>query len=277
MGIIAGVLFAAGYIQTFYVPFWVELAAYSAISLGTLAGGWRIIHTMGSKITKLQPVGGFAAETGAAMAILIATVSGVPVSTTGIDGYTLTKVESEQLALEYVGILPMVVLRPGFIYGPRDRTVLPRLLERLRTGQFAYLGSRDKMVNNTFVGNLVEAVFLAIATDAAVGRVYNITDGRLVSKKEFMGTIARLAGYPEPTKTVPIGVARALTTVLEGTWKMLGKTEAPILSQARLKMLGLNLDYSCAKARREIGYNPEISFERAMQTTIDWFRQQNML
>jgi inorganic phosphate transporter, PiT family len=82
MGIIAGVLFAAGYTQTFYIPFWVELAAYSAISLGTLAGGWRIIHTMGSKITKLQPVGGFAAETGAAIAILVATLSGVPVSTT---------------------------------------------------------------------------------------------------------------------------------------------------------------------------------------------------
>ena len=73
MGIIAGVLFAAGYIQTFYIPFWVVLLAHTAIGLGTLAGGWRIIHTMGSKITKLQPVGGFAAETGAAIALLVAT------------------------------------------------------------------------------------------------------------------------------------------------------------------------------------------------------------
>jgi PiT family inorganic phosphate transporter len=82
MGIIAGVLFAAGYIPTFDIPFWVVLAAHGAIGLGTLAGGWRIIHTMGSKITKLQPVGGFAAETGAALSILIATQTGVPVSTT---------------------------------------------------------------------------------------------------------------------------------------------------------------------------------------------------
>src|SRR5438046_6629391 len=82
MGIIAGILFAAGYIQTFDIPFWVVLAAHSAIGLGTLAGGWRIIHTMGSKITKLQPVGGFAAETGAAISILIATQLGVPVSPT---------------------------------------------------------------------------------------------------------------------------------------------------------------------------------------------------
>jgi inorganic phosphate transporter, PiT family len=82
MGIIAGVLFAAGYIKEFDIPFWVVLAAHTAIGLGTLAGGWRIIHTMGSKITKLTPVGGFAAETGAALSILIATQTGVPVSTT---------------------------------------------------------------------------------------------------------------------------------------------------------------------------------------------------
>src|SRR5262249_4459164 len=71
-----------GVIEHFYIPFWVVLLAHTAIGLGTLSGGWRIIHTMGSKITKLQPVGGFAAETGAAFALLTATVTGVPVSTT---------------------------------------------------------------------------------------------------------------------------------------------------------------------------------------------------
>ena len=82
MGIIAGALFAAGYIKEFNIPFWVEMAAYSAISLGTLSGGWRIIHTMGSKITKLQPVGGFAAETAGAVSLFTASYFGIPVSTT---------------------------------------------------------------------------------------------------------------------------------------------------------------------------------------------------
>jgi PiT family inorganic phosphate transporter len=82
MGIIAGVLLTAGYIQEFHIPMWVEIAAYAAISLGTLCGGWRIIHTMGSRITKLQPVNGFAAETGAAVAVGFATHFGIPVSTT---------------------------------------------------------------------------------------------------------------------------------------------------------------------------------------------------
>jgi PiT family inorganic phosphate transporter len=82
MGIIAGVLLTAGYLQTFTIPFWVILAAHAAIALGTLSGGWRIVHTMGSKITKLQPFGGFAAETAGAITLFLASGLGVPVSTT---------------------------------------------------------------------------------------------------------------------------------------------------------------------------------------------------
>ena len=82
MGIIAGVMYAGGLLSEFTIPFWVVLAAHAAIALGTLAGGWRIIHTMGSKITRLQPVGGFAAETAGAVSLFTATGLGVPVSTT---------------------------------------------------------------------------------------------------------------------------------------------------------------------------------------------------
>ncbi len=82
MGIIAGVLFAGGYIAEFRIDLWVVLIAHAAIALGTLTGGWRIIHTMGSKITKLQPVGGFAAETAGAISLFTATNLGIPVSTT---------------------------------------------------------------------------------------------------------------------------------------------------------------------------------------------------
>lgn len=96
MGIIVALLISAntafanetGFLRHFYVtaemgiPLWVELLAYSMLALGTLFGGWRIVATMGSRITKLRPVGGFAAETGGAIAILAATKFGIPVSTT---------------------------------------------------------------------------------------------------------------------------------------------------------------------------------------------------
>jgi PiT family inorganic phosphate transporter len=87
MGIMAGALFTGGFLERdaagkLPIPIWVELMAYTAIGLGTLSGGWRIIKTMGSKITKLQPIGGFAAETGAALAIYTATAMGTGISTT---------------------------------------------------------------------------------------------------------------------------------------------------------------------------------------------------
>src|SRR5262249_51609236 len=73
MGIVAGALFAGGYISEFRIDWWVIIIAHAAIALGTLSGGWRIIHTMGSKITKLQPIGGCAAETAGAISLFTAT------------------------------------------------------------------------------------------------------------------------------------------------------------------------------------------------------------
>lgn len=82
MGIITGVLVAANMQQNFDVPYWVILICHAAMALGTLSGGWRIVKTMGSKITRLKPVGGFAAETAGAATILTASYMGIPVSTT---------------------------------------------------------------------------------------------------------------------------------------------------------------------------------------------------
>jgi len=90
MGIITAVLTAGGVAGLTYgpkgtlppIPLWVVLSAHAAIGLGTLSGGWRIVHTMGSKITKLKPIGGFCAETGAALTLAYVTLTGTPVSTT---------------------------------------------------------------------------------------------------------------------------------------------------------------------------------------------------
>ena len=83
MGIIAILLFSSGYLgPEFYVPVWVILAAHAAIGLGTMAGGWRIVKTMGMHLTKLRPVGGFCAETAGAVMLIGTAIGGIPVSTT---------------------------------------------------------------------------------------------------------------------------------------------------------------------------------------------------
>ena len=84
MGIITSLLFAAGFLAEFQVPIWVVIISYAAIAMGTLSGGWRIVKTMGQKITRLRPIDGFCAETASAFSIFLATHMGVPVSTTHV-------------------------------------------------------------------------------------------------------------------------------------------------------------------------------------------------
>lgn len=96
MGIITGVLVSSGFLKTFEVPIWVILTAHAAIALGTLSGGWRIIRTMGGRLTRLKPRGGFCAESAAAISILFSTYTGTPVSTTHVIAGAIVGVGSVQ-------------------------------------------------------------------------------------------------------------------------------------------------------------------------------------
>ena len=83
MGIISVLLFSTGYLgATFYVPLWVVLSAHAAIALGTLTGAWKVIRTLGVKLTHLKPISGFCAETAGALTLFVVTLAGIPVSTT---------------------------------------------------------------------------------------------------------------------------------------------------------------------------------------------------
>src|SRR5208283_4011166 len=193
-----------------------------------------------------------------------------------VDGYTQSKVEAEQLALAYHRDhrVPVVVLRPGFIYGPRDRTVLPVLIQTLRGRKLIYLGSSRRALNTIFVRNLVEAVFLAVEKPAAVGQMYNLTDGEPVSKRRFIEAIVRALRLPSPWPVpLPLWLARVAAWSMETCARWIRATCPPPLTQARLKFLGLNLDFSIEKARRELDYHPPFTFDQGMDETMAWYRE----
>ena len=192
-----------------------------------------------------------------------------------IDGYTQSKVESEKLALGFAkeGKVPVTVLRPGFIYGPRDRTVLPKLVENLKARRLKYLGSGNQAMNCVFVRNLVDAAMLAFHNSAAVGEAFNITDGEKVGKKRFIEAVADGFGVPRPGWfKVPMWLAKPLASWMESGARKRGDKEPPLLTQARVKFLGLNLDFSIAKARQVIGYNPRFTFDAGMRETVAWYQ-----
>jgi nucleoside-diphosphate-sugar epimerase len=198
-----------------------------------------------------------------------------PLPAQHMDGYTQTKVESERLVLQYQREhhIPVVVLRPGFVYGPRDRTVLNKLVDSLGRKQMPYIAGGDRAMNTIFVGNLVDAIFLAIDNPQAIGQVYNLTDGEFVSKRQFVDAIADGAGVDRPVRSIPLWIARLAAWMMERRARRRGAVEAPRLTQARLKFLGLNLDFSIEKARTELGYKPRVRFAEGIKQTMEWYRQ----
>jgi nucleoside-diphosphate-sugar epimerase len=193
-----------------------------------------------------------------------------------MDGYTQSKVEAEHLVLDYQrrdGV-PVVVLRPGFVYGPRDRTVMPELIENLRARRVRWIGGGRGAMNTIYVANLVDAIFLAIEKPNAVGQVFNVTDDEFISKRRFIETLVKGLDLPKPRPlSVPLWAARLAATVMERWARQRGSTTAPLLTQARVKFLGLNLDFSIAKAKRELDYRPRFTFDQGIQETIAWYRQ----
>lgn len=193
-----------------------------------------------------------------------------------MDGYTQSKVESEKLALEYArkGV-PVTVLRPGFIYGPHDRTVVPNLLSKIDSGDFKYIGSGMQALNCIFVGNLVEGIRKALESPSAVGEIFNLTDGEKVSKRRFVETLCQNLGRKNPSHFgVPMPVAKFMAWSGEGWARLIGAKKAPLVTKAKLKFMGLNLDFSIEKAKARLGYQPRCGFDEGMKRTVDWLRTQ---
>lgn len=201
-----------------------------------------------------------------------------PADVNGIDAYTRTKAEAETLlqAWHDKSDFPCVILRPGFIYGPGERHVVPRVVETIAAGRMWLIGDGQKVLNNTYVGNLVDAILLAMENDQAVGEIFNVCDGRLVTRLEFIGTIADYLNKPRPGH-VPIWLARAAVGVFETTARWFGKRSAPMLTQTRMKFMTLNLDFSKAKAERILGYQPRVDFQQGIQEALDWLAKQGQL
>ena len=193
-----------------------------------------------------------------------------PPAADSLDAYTRSKTEAEALALRSYRErgLPVAILRPGFIYGERDRTVLPKLLHNLRRGTFAYFGSGEQALNCIYVKNLVHGIFLAAEVPGAVGEVFNLTDGGYVTKRQFVGRVAELAGLRPPRRRIPLWLARLLAELMERRARRRGATEPPLVNKARYKFLGLNLDYSIDKARRVLGYDPPYTTEQGLAAAL---------
>jgi nucleoside-diphosphate-sugar epimerase len=192
------------------------------------------------------------------------------------DAYGAAKIESERLVLASGGV-EAVVLRPGFVYGPGDNQFLPRLLDSLAQGRFAYVGDGSKLLNVVDVGDIAAAALLALDTPAAAGQAYNLTDGTQTSLRTFVEAVADEAGYQRPARSIPPPVAFLAAYVLEALARARRSREAPRLNRGRLKFLHYEQHFSIEKARRELGYAPATTYREGVPRAVAWFRDTGRL
>jgi len=137
------------------------------------------------------------------------------------------------------------------------------------------IGDGCRVLNNTYVENLVDAIMLAVENKEAVGQTFNVRDERLVTRKEFVGTIADCLGEPHP-RHVPEWLARTLVRPIEGWAHLRGATEAPMLTYGRIKFLTLNLDFSIQKAKTVLGFHPKVDFQDGIQNALEEYISSNL-
>jgi len=188
------------------------------------------------------------------------------------DSYIDTKIDSEALALDYCRDfgLPVTVVRPGFVFGPRDKKLIPRIVERLRTKSFAFIGSGKNRINAVYVENLTDAIIAAAKNENSIGRTYTVTNDSGLSLEEFIFDIADTWQLARPKRHVPKPVASGLCYLL-GAWARATKSKKPpYITKARIKFLSLNLDFDISKTKEELGYSPHVNIEEGLRRTREW-------
>ena len=179
------------------------------------------------------------------------------------------KIEMERLALEAaLGAGPQVViLRPGFIYGPGDPGNLPRIMRALRRGKFAYIGSRDHVIPIVHVGDVVQAMLLAAQVPTANGRIYQITDGSRTTIGQFIDQLADLLECPRPRRVLPGFLPRLGCVLFDALHLVVPRCPAPI-SRSGVRFLGTSRFVDIRRARAELGYAPHVGYREGLAGTL---------
>ena len=184
--------------------------------------------------------------------------------------YPETKAIAEKAVLAANGPqLATVALRPHLIWGPGDPHLIPRLLARARENKLRRIGSRPIQVDVTYVDNAAEAHFLAAGKLApgspVAGKAYFISNGEPVDLWEFIGRILAEAGLPPVTRTVSAWKARLAGRVLEWVYRGLRLPGEPTMTRFVASQLSTSHWYNISAARRDLGYEPQVSIEEGLR------------
>jgi nucleoside-diphosphate-sugar epimerase len=167
--------------------------------------------------------------------------------------------------------LPAVIVRPEAMFGPHDRINFRRLADRLRAGKGIIIGSGRNAVPFVYVTDAVQGLLLALEHPNAVGQAYNITNDERMSEEQFLRAIAEEVDGKVPTLHVPYRLMYSGATVAE--WIATVTKREPLATRHGIQMFGSHNPLSIDKARRELGYQPQVSLREGIRLAGDWYRK----
>jgi nucleoside-diphosphate-sugar epimerase len=189
-----------------------------------------------------------------------------PVAARTPDAYTRSRIAAEELVRQAHGRdgLETVVVRSGLIWGPGERTVLPRMLRLLREGRMILVDGGCNLVALSHVANLAAGMLQALEAPQAAGEVFHLTDGEEVSFREVVEALAAAAGLPPPRRSLPFPVVWSLAFLAEAAARIPGRPGPPPLTRYGVRMAASHGRYRIDKARRMLGYRPLVGLREGM-------------
>jgi nucleoside-diphosphate-sugar epimerase len=190
--------------------------------------------------------------------------------------YALTKAAGDEAVQRMIaedGLLA-VVIRPGTFFGPGDSLHFGRLADRLRAGKGVIVGRGDNAVPFVYVTDVVQGLLLALDSEQALGRTYNVTNDRPLTQEQLLHAIARETGASPPRMHIPYHPLYAAGYVAEQIAKLTRADRQPIVTRLGVKLFGTDNRHAIDKARRDLGFEPSVDLEEGVRLAADWYRRQ---
>jgi nucleoside-diphosphate-sugar epimerase len=185
------------------------------------------------------------------------------------DYYAQAKIMAEQLAWQYpAGI---TVVRPSWIYGPRDRVTIPRVVPALRARRVPIIGSGDNLLNLIYAADVARGCILAAKEPQAAGQAYNLSSRGELTQRQMLDTLTDALGLPRIQRHVPFFLVRRVAFLKEVAGRLLRRPKPPTITRRAVYLIGRPARFSIEKARTQLGWEPQVGIQDGVKRTLEWY------
>lgn len=186
--------------------------------------------------------------------------------------YARAKAMAEELVWKChdSGCMEVTVLRPSLIYGPRDGSILPRLIEYLRSPLATWIGRGNPVIDPIEVTDVARCALAAATSEQSIGRAYNVSPPNEIGVRDFYRSLCRALDIPPPRFTIPYTAIAGLTLLTENVARLLRTRNPPMLTWAGLALFTEDRHYDSSRAERELGWRASITLDDGLRRYADW-------